>query len=169
MRRRGAGTSITLALLLLASVGVGAYLWLTTARWQDDSAAWEVKARGYAEEVAELRAELDGVNAELVAAREQLAAATERISELANEKAQLGDENVASKQYLDYQMRVSEAASVVATALGQCTQAQSQLISYLEDADAYDPADLERFAGDVEGLCDQANKANEQLQQELSR
>jgi hypothetical protein len=142
---------------------------VTTVRWQDDSALWEARARGYAEEVGTLRAELDGVNAELVSSREQLATATQRITDLANEKAQLGDENVASKQYLDYQMRVSEAASVVATALGQCTQAQSQLISYLEDADAYDPADLERFAGDVEGLCDQANKANEQLQQELEQ
>jgi chromosome segregation ATPase len=169
VRRRGAGTSITLALLLLASVGVGAYLWLTTARWQDDSAAWEVKARGYAEEVAELRAELDGVNAELVAAREQLSTATSRISDLANEKAQLGDENVASEQYLDYQTRVSEAAGVVATALGQCTQAQSQLIGYLEKPEAYDRSDLDRFAGEVSELCRQANDANEQLQQELSR
>jgi len=158
-----------LGLLLLGAIGVGAYLWLTTVRWQDDSAAWELKARGYAEEVAELRAELDGVNAELVAAREQLATATQRITDLANEKAQLGDENVASQQYLDYQTRVSEAAGVVATALGQCTAAQSQLIGYLEDSEAYDPADLDRFAGEVSELCRQANEANDQLQRELTQ
>lgn len=168
-RRRHAGTNVVLALLLLAALGVGAYLWLTTVRWQDDSEAWELKARGYAEEVAELRAELEGVNAELVSAREQLATATARITDLANEKAQLGDENVASQQYLDYQTRVSEAAGVVATALGQCTEAQSQLIGYLEDAEAYDSADLERFAGEVAELCRQANEANDQLQQELGQ
>jgi chromosome segregation ATPase len=136
-------------------------------RWQEDSARWEERAREQAAEVTALQAELDGVNAELVAAREQLATATGRITELADEKAQLGDETVAAQRYLDYQTRVTEAAGVVATALGQCTQAQSQLIGYLENREAYDPADLERFAGDVQALCDQANEANEQLQQEL--
>jgi outer membrane murein-binding lipoprotein Lpp len=158
-----------LTLLLLAALGVGAYLWLTTVRWQQDSAAWEARAREEAGRVAALQAELDGVNAELVAAREQLATATDRITQLADEKAQLGDENVASQKYLDYQTRVTEAAGVVATALGECIEAQSQLIGYLENRDAYDPADLDRFAGDVQGLCDQAKRANEQLQRELVR
>ncbi len=169
-RRRGSRAPVVvLTLLLAAAVGVGAYLWLTTVRWQEDSALWEDRAREQAAEVVALRAELDGVNAELVAAREQLATATGRITELADEKAQLGDETVAAQRYLDYQTRVTEAAGVVATALGQCTEAQSQLIGYLENREAYDPADLERFAGDVQALCDQANRANEQLQQELRR
>jgi hypothetical protein len=169
-RRRGRRAAVVvLTLLLLAALGVGAYLWLTTVRWQEDSAAWEARAREEAGRVAALEAELAGVNAELVAAREQLATATGRITQLADEKAQLGDENVASQKYLDYQTRVTEAAGVVATALGECIEAQSQLIGYLENRDAYDPADLERFAGDVQGLCDEAKQANEQLQQELIR
>lgn len=158
-----------LAVLLVAALVAVGYLWRTTAAWEDHAAQWESKAHGYAEEVATLEAELDGVTAELVSAREQLDTATARITDLADEKAQLGDENVASQQYLDYQRRVSEAAGVVATALGQCTAAQSQLIGYLEDRDAYDPADLERFATDVEALCDEANEANSQLQQELAQ
>ncbi|PRZ05546.1 hypothetical protein BCE75_10732 [Isoptericola sp. CG 20/1183] len=160
---------MVLAVLLVGALVAAGYLWRTTAAWEDHAAQWESEARGYAEEVAALQAELDGVTAELVAAREQLDTATARITDLADEKAQLGDENVASQQYLDYQRRVSEAAGVVATALGQCTAAQSQLIGYLEDRDAYDPADLDRFAADVEALCDEANDANAQLQQELAR
>ncbi|MCA5893112.1 hypothetical protein LEP48_07050 [Isoptericola sp. NEAU-Y5] len=160
---------LVLALLLVASLALGGYLWLTTVRWQGDSAAWESEARGYADQVASLQAELDATGAELVAAREQLATATERIRGLANEKAQLGDENVASQQYLDYQTRVSEAAAAVATALNQCIDAQSQLIGYLEDRDAYDADDLERFAGDVEGLCQQADDAHSELQKELAQ
>lgn len=171
-RRRGRAarvTAVVLGVLLVAALAVVGYLWRTTSAWEDHAAQWEAEAHGYAEEVATLQAELDGVTAELVAAREQLDTATARITDLADEKAQLGDENVASQQYLDYQRRVSEAAGVVATALGQCTAAQSQLIGYLEEREAYDPDDLDRFATDVEALCDEANDANTQLQQELAQ
>jgi septal ring factor EnvC (AmiA/AmiB activator) len=168
-RRRGAVVAIVvLSLLLAAALGVGAYLWLTTTRWQESSADWEGEARGLGEDVARLQTELDGVNAELESARTQLTAAQDRISDLANEKAQLGDENEASQQYLDYQSRVSEAAGKVAAALGQCTTAQTQLIGYLNNRDAYDPADLERFADQVDLLCQEATDANAQLQQELA-
>lgn len=167
-RRRGQATPV-LAVLLAAALALGAYLWVTTERWRETSAEWEAKAGGYAREVADLRLQLDGVNAELTSAREQLATATDRITDLANEKAQLGDENVASQQYLEYQRRVSEAAGVVATALGQCTDGQQELIGYLKDADSYDPADLERFESQVTDLCTQAKDANTALQQELEQ
>jgi len=170
VRRRGRRTAVVvLSVLLVAALGIGAYLWLTTTRWQEHSAAWEDEAREYAARVAALDAELAATDAELVAAREQLATATARITDLANEKAQLGDENVASQQYLDYQRRVSEAAGVVTTALGDCVDAQSQLITYLEDRGSYDEKDLDRFASDVEKLCRQASKASDQLQQELEQ
>jgi len=157
-----------LSVALAAALGVGAYLWLTTTRWQEASAGWEGEARGLGERVAQLQSDLDGTNAELESARTQLSGAQDRISELANEKAQLGDENEASQQYLDYQNRVSDAAGKVAAALGQCTTAQSQLIGYLNDREAYDPADLERFADQVDLLCQEATDANAQLQLELA-
>ncbi|GAA4732798.1 hypothetical protein GCM10023216_26180 [Isoptericola chiayiensis] len=162
-------TAVVLAVLLIGALATGGYLWQTTSAWQQHAADWETEAQGYAEQVATLRGELEATRAELDATTEQLDTATARITELADEKAQLGDENVASRQYLDYQRRVSEAAGVVATALGQCTAAQSQLIGYLNNREAYDQADLERFAADVEGLCDEANEANEQLQSELAQ
>ncbi|WP_251150774.1 hypothetical protein [Cellulosimicrobium sp. Marseille-Q4280] len=161
-------TIVLLSLLLAGTVGVGAYLWVTTTRWQENSADWETQARALGEDVARLQADLDGANAELESARGQLTTAQDRIAELANEKAQLGDENEASQQYLDYQSRVSDAAGKVAAALGQCTTAQSQLIGYLNNRDAYDPADLERFSGQVDELCQAATDANAQLQQELA-
>jgi chromosome segregation ATPase len=165
--RRGRGSRV-LAVLLVATIAVGAYLWVTTVRWQRNAGEWQDKAHEYAEEVASLRMQLEGANTELQAARDQLSTATSRITDLANEKAQLGDENEASQQYLDYQSRVSDAAGKVAAALGQCTTAQSQLIGYLNNRDAYDPADLERFSGQVDELCQAATDANAQLQQELA-
>lgn len=166
--RRGRAVPV-LAVLLALALGLTAYLWVTTVSWRDTSGTWEAEATRYATEVGTLRSRLEGVNAELTAAREQLATATGRITDLANEKAQLGDENVASQQYLEYQQRVSEAAGVVATALGQCTDGQQQLIGYLKDPGAYDPADLERFEAQVADLCTQARDANAALQQELQR
>jgi hypothetical protein len=158
-----------LAVLLLLVTVTTAYLWRTTLAWEDRADRWEAAAREQAAGAAALQTNLDGVSSELAASRDQLDTATARITQLADEKAQLGDENVVSQQYLDYQRRVSEAAGAVATALGQCIRSQAELIGYLEEPEAYDPADLERFAGDVQALCDEANDANEQLQQELTQ
>ena len=162
--RRG---SRWLAVLLVATIAVGAYLWVTTVRWQRTASDWEEQAHGYADEVASLRMQLEGANTELQAARDQLSAATSRITDLANEKAQLGDENVVSQQYLDYQTQVSAAAATVASALGQCVSGQEQLVGYLKEADQYEPADLSRYESQVNALCADAEDANEALQREL--
>lgn len=162
--RRG---SRVLAVVLVATIAVGAYLWLTTVRWQRSSAEWEEKAHTYAEEVASLRMQLEGASSELEAARDQLSAATARITDLANEKAQLGDENVVSQQYLDYQKQVSAAAATVASALGQCVSGQEQLVGYLKEADQYEAADLRRYEQQVSALCADAEQANDALQREL--
>lgn len=162
-------TTTWLCLTLVLVVLLAGYLWVTTAQWRRTATDWEAEAQRYATEVADLDQQLDGANAELESARDQLAAATGRISELANEKAQLGDKNVASQQYLDYQKRVSEAAAKVTVALGECVEGQEQLIGYLKDADAYDPADLKKFEQQVGDLCQQASDANKTLRQELER
>jgi chromosome segregation ATPase len=162
--RRG---SRWLAVLLVVTIAVGAYLWVTTVRWQSTSAEWEEKAHEYAKEVATLRMQLDGANTELQAARDQLSTATARITDLANEKAQLGDENVASQQYLDYQTQVSAAAATVASALGQCVSGQEQLVGYLKDANQYEASDLNRYERQVGALCEDAEQANQALQREL--
>ncbi|MFC8799935.1 hypothetical protein ACFT2C_19545 [Promicromonospora sp. NPDC057138] len=160
-------SSLWLAVLLVATIAVGAYLWVTTVRWQRNSAEWEEKAHVYAEEVASLRMQLDGASSELEAARDQLSTATARISDLANEKAQLGDENIASQQYLDYQTQVSAAAATVASALGQCVSGQEQLVGYLKEAEQYEAADLSRYERQVNALCADADDANESLQREI--
>ncbi|PZR55573.1 hypothetical protein DNL40_03725 [Xylanimonas oleitrophica] len=167
-RRRGRG-AVVLAALLVVALCLAGYLWVAADRWRQSSDAWQEQARAQGERVAELESQLSAASSELAAAREQLATATSRITALADEKAQLGDENVASQQYLDYQRRVSEAAGVVASALGRCTSGQSQLIEYLRTPERYDPADLEQFGQQVDTLCAQATAANESLQQELQQ
>ncbi|QAY71867.1 hypothetical protein ET471_12040 [Xylanimonas protaetiae] len=156
-------------MLLAAALGLAGYLWYAADSWRADSDAWQGQARAQGASVAELQAQLAATTQELGSAREQLASATDRITALANEKAQLGDANAASQQYLDYQKRVSDAAGVVAQALGRCTDGQSQLITYLRTPEQYDAADLQRFADQVDVLCRQATEANAQLQRELAQ
>ncbi|MCL1872403.1 MAG: hypothetical protein FWF90_18595 [Promicromonosporaceae bacterium] len=165
-RRRAA---VVLAVLLVAALVLAGYLWYSADHWHADSDAWQAQARTHAAKVVDLQAKLDASAQELASARDQLATATTRITQLANEKAQLGDTNAASQQYLDYQKRVSTAAGTVADALTRCTSGQQQLIQALRTPDQYDAADVQRFADQVATLCKQATDANTQLQQELQQ
>lgn len=158
-----------LGVLLAAALALAGYLWLAADRWRASAQAWEDQARDQAAEVARLEAGLAAAGGELAAARAQLATATARITDLADEKARLGDENVVAQQYLDYQRRVSDAAGVVADALGRCTAGQAQLIEYLAAPERYDAAQLEEFREQVADLCAGATDANTALQQELER
>ena len=167
-RRRRAAV-VVLSVLLVVALGLAGYLWHAAGAWRADSDAWQEQARAQGARVADLQSQLAATTQELGSARDQLASATDRITALANEKAQLGDANAASQQYLDYQKRVSDAAGVVAQALGRCTDAQSQLITYLRTPDQYDPASLQQFGDQVAALCKQASDANTQLQQELAQ
>jgi chromosome segregation ATPase len=168
-RARIAVVAAVLTVLLVGALALTGYLWLAADRWRASSQAWEGQARDQAGEVARLGAELEAARGELTAAREQLSTATARITDLADEKAQLGDENVAAQQYVDYQRRVSDAAGVVADALGRCTSGQARLIEYLRTPERYDAAQLEEFRGQVADLCARANDANAALQRELGQ
>ncbi|MDO8107449.1 hypothetical protein Q6348_09600, partial [Isoptericola sp. b441] len=140
------------------------------------SNAWESRAGDYAtvskdlgSDLADTRAELKTTSDELDAVRAQLSTAQKRIIELANEKAQIGDDREAQKLLADYQARVSDAAGQVALALDRCVRGQNQLIGYLQNAELYDPAELDSYATSVQDLCQKATDANTALQGELSQ
>ncbi|WP_231494939.1 hypothetical protein [Cellulomonas sp. KRMCY2] len=170
-RRRRLYTVLTvlLVLALVATAGVGLHLYRTSQAWEDRSGTYLAEARHLGEEVAATRAELDGTQAELDAVRAQLTTAQDRIRSLADEKAQLRDDSEIQRQVVDYQERVTDAAGRVALALDECVQGQNQLIGYMENAAAYDPAELEQFGLDVQALCQAATEANTALQRELAR
>ncbi|RYV52535.1 hypothetical protein EUA98_03385 [Pengzhenrongella frigida] len=154
---------------LVAALAVAGYLWTTTEGYRELAASTEEEARAIGTELATTRTELEGAIAELDGVRAQLATAQARITALADEKAQIGDDREAQRQLVDYQQRVSVAAGTVASALDSCIKGQGQLIAYLKDAAAYDPADLATFESQVGGLCASATDANESLQDELSK
>lgn len=167
-RRRPWALVVVSAVLVLA-LALAGYLWTMTRAYQERAAWGENQARAIGADLATTRAELEGTTTELEGVRAQLDAAQTRITALADEKAQVGDDREAQRQLVDYQERVSEAAGTVASALERCVQGQKQLIGYLKNAAAYDPAQLAQFGTEVDGLCQSATEANQSLQDELSR
>lgn len=159
---------IVLSTALVLVTALATYLWIRTVRFEEYADGIEAQARVVGTELATLRAEHDGTVAELAAVNDQLTTAQGRITELADEKAQVGDDREIQRQLVDYQERVSQAAANVASALSTCIDAQNELIAYLEDAAAYDPADLIRFKGEVQGVCATATDANSELQRQLA-
>lgn len=160
---------LVLLLALGAAVATAVHLYRTSEAWEARSEEYRAVAEDLGGALAGSQADLAGARAELDAVRAQLATQKERIDELANEKAQLGDDRAVQQQLIDYQERVSTAAGDVALALDQCVQGQNQLIGYMENADQYDPVELEQFGTDVQALCQAATEANIELQRELAR
>lgn len=159
---------ICLSAALVLVTALATYLWIRTVRFEEYADGIEAQARVIGTELTTLRAEHDGTVAELAAVNDQLTTAQSRITELADEKARVGDDREIQRQLVDYQARVSQAAATVASALSTCIDAQNELIAYLENAAAYDPADLARFKGEVQGVCANATNANGELQRQLA-
>lgn len=171
-RHPGRRVRVTAAILAVATallIGSSAYLWRTSDAWEQRADDYEAVSHDLGSDLSDTRAELKATTDELEAVQSQLSTAQARIIELANEKAQIGDDREAQRLLVDYQERVSSAAGKVALALDQCVRGQNQLIGYLQNAELYDPKDLDAYATDVQNLCQAATDANTALQAELSR
>lgn len=168
-RRRATIAAVALSVTTALLIGATAYLWRTSDAWEGRAGDYEAVSHDLGSDLADTRAELKATTDELSAVQSQLSTAQARIIELANEKAQIGDDREAQRLLVDYQERISSAAGKVALALDQCVRGQNQLIGYLQNAELYDPKDLDSYAADVQDLCQAATDANSALQTELSR
>lgn len=167
--RRAKVAALILAVTTAILIGSTAYLWRTSDAWEGRADDYEAVSHDLGSDLSDTRAELKATTDELSAVQSQLSTAQARIIELANEKAQIGDDREAQRLLVDYQERISSAAGKVALALDQCVRGQNQLIGYLQNAELYDPKDLDAYATDVQNLCQAATDANTALQAELSR
>lgn len=168
-RRRWVLTSV-LVVLLLGSVGAGAYLWQVAEAWIERDQQWRAHSIALTTTIGETSSELEDTVAELAVVRGQLDQAQTRISELADEKARLGDEHAVVRQLAEYQERVSLAAAAVVTALDSCIATQQQLVRwYAEDVER-EPEELEELESlgeAVDEVCTAAQEAKDALQEEL--
>ncbi|MGH8776216.1 MAG: hypothetical protein ACRDWI_13985 [Jiangellaceae bacterium] len=154
------GTAILLALLVAAAAALATYLWRTTDEWMAEADRLEAVAADLATERDGLVGDLDQAQRDLAATEQQLREAQDRITELAAEKAQTADEREVAQQ----------VAGDVATVAGQlevCVRGQDDLITALENVEAYDPASVSAFAREVAEACNQALAGSEEIKRQL--
>lgn len=152
--------AIVLALLLAAASALATYLWRTTDEWMAQADRLEGVATDLAAERDGLAGDLDQAQRDLAATEQQLREAQDRITDLADEKAQTADEREVARQ----------VAGDVATVAGQlevCVRGQDQLITALEDVEAYDPVSVSAFAREVAQACNQALDGSEDIKRQL--
>ena len=153
-------TAILLALALVAAAALATYLWRATDEWTAESDRLAAVATDLAAERDALTADLDQARRDLAATEEQLREAQDRITELAEEKAQTADEREVARL-------VAGDVVGVANQLEVCVRGQGQLITALEDAEAYDPASVSEFARQVADACSQALAGSEEIKRQL--
>ncbi|MGH8823722.1 MAG: hypothetical protein ACRDVN_04515 [Jiangellaceae bacterium] len=153
-------TAIVLALGLAVAATLAAYLWRTTDEWMTESDRLESVATDLAAERDALTADLDQAERDLAATEEQLREAQDRITALAEEKAQTADEREVARL-------IAGNVAGVANQLEVCVRGQGQLITALEDVEAYDPVSVSEFARQVADACNQALAGSEEIKRQL--
>lgn len=168
-RRRAAPVvAVVLAVLLVATLGAGAYLAVLSNQWHERSGQWESESRMLGEKVANLTTDLSGMTAELTLTREQLTTAQTRITELADEKAQVGDDRENQKLLASDIQAVAQEALDVSASLGDCISAQNTALGYLTMPDTATPESLQASVDLANSVCAAAIADYNSLQQDLA-
>lgn len=171
-RRGRAGwiaATVVLMLLLGGAVALDWYLWNTTEEWERRSEAltemnYDLGARLSSEQqtTMQLKSEIDLLT-------QQLATSNQKVTALSAEKASAVDESATYLQEIEALETDVSSASGVANALHRCVDGQQELVTYLRDAENYEPEELEDFSESVRALCEEAETGNDRLQEALSR
>ena len=167
-RRAAPAVAVVLAVLLVATLGAGAYLAVLSNQWHDRSGQWESESRMLGEKVANLTTDLSGMTAELTLTREQLATAQTRITELADEKAQVGDDRENQKLLASDIQAVAQEALDVSASLGDCISAQNTVLTYLTTPDSATPEVMQAAVDQSNSVCTSAIADYKALQQDLA-
>ncbi|MFN3867045.1 MAG: hypothetical protein ACK4MD_10095 [Demequina sp.] len=171
-RKRGrAGwiaATVVFMLLFGGATALDWYLWNTTEEWEARSEAlteinYDLGARLSSEQqtTMQLASEIDLLT-------QQLATSNQKVTALSAEKASAVDESAFYLQQIDALEGTVSSAAGVANALHRCVDGQQELITYLQDAESYDPDELAAFSSSVRALCAEAERANERLQTALA-
>lgn len=153
-------TTVVLALALAGTAALAAYLWRTTDEWREEADRVTAIANDVSGERDTLAGELDQARRDLESTDEQLRQVQERLLSLADEQAQTGDE-------LELTRLITTNVATVASQLESCVRGQEQLITALEDVEAYDPQSVSDFARTVSDACNQALLGSEQIKAQL--
>lgn len=153
-----------LAVLLVAALGVGAYLYDTSTKWEAYAASMTQKRDALAVERDHLSGQLADVQRQLQdsqAANQdltaQLQSASDRITGLSSEKARVADQREQMTQLAD-------RAAGVAVAMDSCARAMSDLLTIvLQDPDRTNYDQTMAAAQTSDAKCTQAQRLQAQL------
>ena len=159
---------VVLVLLLAGAATLDWYLWRTSNEWEARSEAltainYDLGGRLSAEQQTTMQ-----LSNEIDLLTQQLATSNQKVTDLSAEKASAVDESAYYLQEIDALEQNVESAAGTASALQRCVDGQQELVTYLQDAELYDPEDLEAFRTSVDELCTQAEEANVRLQDSLT-
>lgn len=177
---------VVLSALLVLALAAGVYFLVLARAWSDQATRSEEQARDLGQDLARSRASLDTAEADAASLEDQLDDAQQRVTELADEVAQTGDDREVQRQVAEYEAEISEAARSVANLLQQCIAGQQELISHLEeraegnetpadddeseeDEEPPEDEELTELRDEVDGFCQQALEANDELTTQLEQ
>ncbi|MFW7415807.1 hypothetical protein [Demequina sp. SO4-18] len=160
--------TIVFVMLFGGAAALDYYLWNTAEEWETRAemlteANYDLGARlsGEQQTTMQLASEIDLLT-------QQLATSNQKVTDLSSEKANAVDESAFYLQQIDALEGDVSSASGVANALHRCVDGQQELVTYLRDAENYEPEELEDFSESVRELCAEAEAANDRLQNALS-
>lgn len=162
-------SKVKLIVALVAVCGALVGSAVAALRWRSDNEVWRDRALSAEVELTKVKPALERAEAALAAIEEESGALQERVAELANEKAQAQDSVAIVEVERAAFERVAKAYSEVSAKWAACVKGHEQYEVVLKNTAKYDSADVRRFLKDLEGLCSDAQKADDVLRSQLSR
>ncbi|WP_062134550.1 hypothetical protein [Demequina aestuarii] len=167
-RRGWIAATIVFMLLFGGAAALDWYLWNTSDEWEERAGVltdvnYDLGARLSSEQQTTLQ-----LTSEIDLLTQQLATSNQKVTDLSSEKASAVDESAVYQQEIDALETSVSSAAGVANALHRCVDGQQELVTYLRDAENYDPEELAAFSDSVRELCAEAEGANDRLQEALN-
>lgn len=157
-----------LAILLVAAISIGAYLWDVSEKWERRSDELTALNLELADELAAEQIVALTQEQQIELLEDQRATLQSRVLDLADAVSQSGDSAATAEQQISLLTDLISTASSVTNGLTRCIDSQKQLATYMETPEDYAPEELEAFEASVEQLCAAATAANFQFQQQLT-
>lgn len=131
--------------------------------WEQEADRQNAAAHDYGLEVALLRDELAETKDQLDTVSSQLKTAQAKITEQAADLANSDDTFALFYQALQQQEAISMKALDATHAYEQCRDGLTHIITYRSSPELYDPEQVEAHAEAVNGICEYAQEAHEEL------
>ncbi|MFW2513493.1 hypothetical protein ACNI3K_06915 [Demequina sp. SO4-13] len=167
-RRGWIAATVVFALLFGGAAALDWYLWNTTEEWEARAGMLTEANYDLGERLSSEQQTTMQLSSEIDLLTQQLATSNQKVTDLSSEKANAVDESAFYLQQIDALEGNVSSATGVANALHRCVDGQQELVTYLRDAESYEPEELADFSESVRALCDEAEAANDRLQDALS-